>query len=98
MKIEDAEKRIQELEKFIHMMKTYEDNTMEKKAYKLYVETESVTKVANSLNELGYRTGTRKVIGKDVSDLIRKKHDADPMHEIAKKMFSSNSRRVSRVW
>ncbi|PAD70872.1 hypothetical protein CHH83_01340 [Bacillus sp. 7586-K] len=97
MNIEQARNQIKELENFIKMVENYEDDTFEKKAIKLYVLKENVTEVANELNEKGHRIGSRKVVGKDVSDIIRTK-PIDEMHELAKKMFGKNRKRASRKW
>lgn len=97
MNIEQARNRIKELENFIEMVENYNADTFEKEAVKLYVLTESVSKVAEELNDKGYRVGNRKVIGKDVSDILRSK-DEDDLHALAKKMFSRNKNKASRRW
>jgi tetrahydromethanopterin S-methyltransferase subunit G len=97
MTIEQAKKRIEELEKFIDMIENYQADNFEKAAIKLYVLEESVSHVATELNKQGYRVGNRKVIGKDVSDVIRSKA-TDSMHEMAKKMFGKHKRKAARSW
>lgn len=97
MKIEQAKERIKELENFIHMVENYHADTFEKETIKLYVLHENVSKVAAELNEKGYRVEKRKVIGKDVSDIIRSR-PADAMHEMAKKMFGKNKKMAARSW
>lgn len=97
MNIEQARNQIKELENFINMVENYEAHTFEKEAIKLYVLMENVNEVAAELNDKGYRVGNRKVIGKDVSDIIRTK-PIDEMHELAKKMFGKNRKRASRKW
>lgn len=97
MNIEQARNQIKELENFIKMIENYEADTFEKKAIKLYVLKENVTEVANELNVKGYRIGNRKVVGKDVSDIIRTK-PTDEMHSLAKKMFGKNKKRAARKW
>lgn len=97
MNIEQARNRIKELENFIKMVENYEEDTFEKKAIKLYVLKENVTEVANELNEKGFRMGNRKVVGKDVSDIIRTK-PKDDLHLLAKKMFGKNRNRAARKW
>lgn len=97
MNIEQARTRIRELENFIEMVENYTADSFEKEAVKLYVLTESVTKVAEELNDKGYRVGNRKVIGKDVSDILRSKAE-DDLHAMAKKMFSRNKNKASRRW
>ncbi|MEH7650840.1 hypothetical protein [Bacillus safensis] len=97
MDIEQARNRIRELENYIEMLENYNADTFEREAIKLYVLTESVSKVATELNDKGYRVGNRKVIGKDVSDVIRSKAQ-DDLHAVAKKMFSRNKNKASRRW
>ncbi|MDQ0228429.1 hypothetical protein [Metabacillus niabensis] len=95
MNIEQARNKIKELENFIKMVENYGADTFEKEAIKLYVLKENVTIVANELNKKGYRVGNRKVVGKDVSDIIRLK-PTDEMHSLATKMFGKNIKRVVR--
>lgn len=97
MNIEQVRNQINELENFIKLVENYEADTFEKEAIKLYILMENVTKVANILNDKGYRVGNRKVVGKDVSDIIRSK-PVDEMHSLAKKIFGKNKKRVSRNW
>jgi vacuolar-type H+-ATPase subunit H len=98
MTIDEAKKEIKKLRDFICSLSEYVPETYEQNAIKLYVEFESVTQVALLLNDMDYRIGSRKVIGKDVSDLIRSKA-ADEMHELAQKIFKANSKRArGRGW
>lgn len=77
------------------MLESYVPENFEQEAIKLYVVEESVTKVANLLNEKGHRIGARKVIGKDVSNIIRSKV-TDEMHKLAQKFLKRNTNRSSR--
>ncbi|MET3658150.1 hypothetical protein [Sporosarcina psychrophila] len=98
MTIDEAKKKIEALNKYIGMLEEFVPTTFEDLAIKLYVELESVTKVAVILNDEGYKIGERKVISKDVSDLIRLKGKGE-IHELAQKMFKGNSRNVaSHSW
>lgn len=98
MTIDEARKEIEALQNYVTMMENYKPVGYQQEAIKLYVELESVTKVAIELNAKGYKVNGRKVISKDVSDLIRSK-TTDDMHELAKKMFHRNKRRSSgRNW
>ncbi|MBO0586473.1 hypothetical protein [Sporosarcina sp. E16_8] len=98
MTIDEAKKEIEALTNYIKRVEEYVPETFEGTAIKLYVELESVTKAAVELNEKGYKVGERKIISKDVSDLIRSK-PVDEMHEMAQKMFKRNSRRsTGRGW
>ena len=45
------------------------------------------------LNDLGFRIGKRKVIGTDVSDILRAK-PTDELHELAVKLFKQNKKMV----
>lgn len=98
MTIDEAKQRIVELNNYIIMMENYKPANQMQLAMKLYVELESVTKVAVILNEKGYKTGERKVISKDVSDMIRSKV-TDEMHQMAKDLLKRSSKRsTSRRW
>lgn len=99
MTIDEALKEIEDLKKYIKMLEEYQPVNFEQEAIKLYVELESVTKAAVELNNKGYKVNGRKVISKDVSDLIRAKKANDDLQELAKKMFSRNKKRSSgRGW
>lgn len=97
MEISEAQEQIKELEKYIELVENYDASTYEKKVFKLYVLRENVTKITKELNEEGYRIGNRKLISKDVSDLIRSK-PTDEMHEMARKIFNQNKKRSSLKW
>lgn len=98
MQIAEAEKQIEELKRYIDLMENYKAETLEQKAIYLYVLNESVSKVADELNQQGFRIGNRKLMGKDVSDIIRSKPD-DQLHEMAKKMFGKNrNKAIGRGW
>lgn len=95
MNIERAKEKIVHLEKFIETMEAYEPQTFEQEAFKLYVELESVSKVAEILKEKGYKIGNRKVISKDISDLIRTK-PTDEMHEMARATLKRSTSRMKK--
>lgn len=95
MRIEEAKERIKELQDFIEQIESYQADTLEKESIFLYVQLESVTKVAVELNKKGYKVGNRKVISKDVSDIIRQK-PIDDLHVMAKKLFNGNKGRAQK--
>lgn len=96
MTIDEAKAQIKSLEKFIKVMEAYEPENFEQEAFKLYVELGSVSKVAVILKDKGHRIGKRKVISKDITDLIRSKPAKDMMHEMAQESLKSNSSRMNR--
>lgn len=93
MTVDEAKEEIKKLEEYIGLIEGYEPETFEQYAIKLYVLHENVAKVANMLNELGFRMIRRKVIGRDVSNIIRAK-PTDELHQLAAKMFKQNKRLV----
>lgn len=95
MNIKQAKEEIKKLEDYIEMIETYQADTFEKEALLEYVLIENVNNVAAALNERGHRIGNRKVVGKDVSDIIRSK-PIDDLHEYAQKLFKANRRRASK--
>ncbi len=99
MQVEEAKKQIKELRNYIQQIQSYQPETFEQEANYLYVQLESVSKVADELNKKGYKVGARKVISKDVSDIIRSKPVIDEMHQLAKKFFNGNKKRATgRGW
>lgn len=97
MEIGEARDQIIRLEEYIVMVEDYQAETYEQKVFLLYVQRENVTKITKELNEQGYRIGNRKLITKDISDLIRSK-PTDEMHEMAKKLFNRNRKRSATGW
>lgn len=97
MEIEEARERIKQLEGYIELIESYSPKTMEEKALKLYVLRENVNKVAQELNQEGYRIDKRKVAGKDISDIIRLKSE-DELHLMARKIFMKNKKRSVLSW
>jgi len=97
MDIEEAKIRIKYYEDFINMFQNYEPQTMEQWVYKLYVQLESVSKVVEELNKMGYRHENRKLVTTDITPLLTCKQ-TDPMHELANKMFKANKKRVRARW
>lgn len=96
MTIDEAKAQIKSLEKFIEVMEAYEPEGFEQEAFKLYVELGSVSKVAAILKDKGYRIGNRKVISKDITDLIRSKPTKDMMHEMAQETLKRSAARMKR--
>lgn len=97
MEIIEAREHIKQLEEYIEKVEKYEADTYEKKVFKLYVLRENVTRITKELNEEGYRIGNRKLISKEISDLIRSK-PTDEMHELARKLFNQNKKRSALKW
>lgn len=99
MLVKEAKQQIKELRNYIQLIEGYQAKTFEEEAIYLYVQLESVSKVAEELNKKQYRVGNRKVISKDVSDIIRSKPVIDDMHVLAKKFFNGNKKKASgRGW
>jgi hypothetical protein len=97
LNIEQAREQIKRLEDYIDMVENYQPATFEQVAIKRYVIIESVNKVAAELNEEGYRMGNRKLVGKDITNIIHEK-PKDDMHQTAQKMFKANRKRASKNW
>lgn len=93
MTIDEAREQIKKLEDYIELVKGYVSETFEQHAIKLYVLHEYVARVAKMLNDLGFRIDKRKIIGTDVSDILRAK-PTDELHELAVKLFKQNKKMV----
>ena len=91
--IDQALKKIVELENFILLVSEYETKTFEQAAIKEYVLTENVNQTAKNLSDKGYRINDRKPIGKDISNVIRLK-EIDELHKIAKRIFGKSRRKT----
>ncbi|QFF98692.1 hypothetical protein PB01_07515 [Psychrobacillus glaciei] len=92
MEIIEAKDQIKKIEEYIQKVENYVADAFEKKVFKLYVLRENVTKITKELNEEEYRIGNRKLISKNILDLIRRK-PTDEMHEMARKLFNQNKKR-----
>ncbi|MBU8877957.1 hypothetical protein BGM26_02985 [Bacillus sp. FJAT-29790] len=89
MNIELAKKRISELQNYVDLTETYVADCFEKHIIKEYAITGSVVKVAEKMNELGFKIGERKVESNDVSAVINtnpSKND-DELHRIVRRLY-----------
>lgn len=98
METAEAREQIKRLEEYIEKVENYQADTYEQMVFKLYVLRENVTKVTKELNAQGYRIGNRKLVTKDLSDLIRSKPSLDEMHELARKLFNRNKKKGATGW
>lgn len=107
MKIEDAKERIKELQHYVNVYEDYEPQNVKQMAVKLYAELNNVNKVANKLNELGYRKDGKLLAGKrakvklnsnDVTKMILSEvEQEDQLHLIVKKILNKNRKRKGIV-
>src|SRR5690606_5616114 len=107
MKIETARKLIKEYQNYIAIYESYEPKNMKQMAVKLYAELNNVNKVANKLNELGYRKDGKLVARKrakvklssnDVTKMILSEvEQEDQLHPIVKKILNKNRKRKGIV-
>ena len=107
MKIEDAKERIKELQHYVNVYEDYEPQNVKQMSVKLYAELNNVNKVANKLNELGYRKDGKLLAGKrakvklnsnDVTKMILSEvEQEDQLHPIVKKILNKNRKRKGIV-
>lgn len=107
VKIEDAKERIKELQHYVNVYEDYEPQNVKQMAVKLYAELNNVNKVANKLNELGYRKDGKLLAGKrakvklnsnDVTKMILSEvEQEDQLHLIVKKILNKNRKRKGIV-
>ncbi|MCM3165112.1 hypothetical protein [Metabacillus litoralis] len=97
MKISEAKKRIKEYEEYIKLYEEYQPSDMKKHAIKLYAELQHVGKVAERLNELGYRIPGKKdesqvkLISNDVTAIININPDPDDkLHVFVRNALNKN--------
>lgn len=70
--------------------------------YKLYLQNTSVAKVAEILNEQGYRTpsatGTRKISSNDISEVIRSAEiDDKELQELVRSIHSNATNFINKI-
>ncbi len=97
MKISEAKKRIKEYQEYLQLHNEYKPNDMKGYAIKLYAELQNVGKIANKLNEMGFRIEGKKggnqvkLTSNDVTALIDTKPDSnDKLHFIVRKTLNKN--------
>ncbi len=71
--------------------------------YKLYLQNTSVAKVAEILNEQGYRTpsatGTRKISSNDISEVIRSAEiDDKELQELVRSIHSNATNFINKIY
>jgi len=108
MKIEDINIKINEFNKLrkLLMLPINSDDTVEEKIFKKYLELESVSKVAEYINGLGYRINkdnkSRKYIANDISSVILSRDTKiknNELKSIVIKLFKGNKKGLnSRKW
>ncbi|WP_416826106.1 hypothetical protein [Ectobacillus polymachus] len=89
--VDKAKEKIKELQIFVSLAESYIADSPEKIAIKEYAHVGNVKKVADKLNDLGYRLGNRKYISKDVTEIIEKE-PTDEFHAIVKKVQRENKK------
>ncbi|MEK5173216.1 hypothetical protein NST63_08485 [Heyndrickxia sp. FSL W8-0496] len=99
LEITKAEEYIIKLKEFIELVETYEADTFEKLVIKNYAIIGSVAKVANKLNEEGYRHESgRKYISNDITEIIQSKPTIDELHSLVKDIQKKNITKANRKW
>lgn len=101
MKISEAKKRIKEYQEYIQLHKDYKPNDIKGHAIKLYAELGHVGKVAEKLNQMGYRMPGRKegsqvkLTSNDVTAMLDTKPDPeDKLHPIIRKAMNKNRSKI----
>jgi hypothetical protein len=81
--IDKAQKEIERLQQFIHLVKSYEVNSLDKAIIKEYILTDSLTKTIASVNASEYVVGRKEVDRVYVISLF-KKRGKDELHKLAR--------------
>lgn len=102
MKLYDINNKIKELNKLkkMLMIPISADDSVEEKIFKKYLELESVSKVAEYINGIGYRIeNNRKYIANDISSVIRDKNvvlNKNEIKTIVIKLFNGHKKGIKR--
>ena len=105
--VEMAEKQIERWKKIkgviIRANQLSENDDPAVLIYKLYLKNTSVVKVAEILNENGYRTpsvtGTRKISSNDVSEVIRNTEIEDKeLQELVRSIHSNATNFINKLY
>lgn len=106
MNIENINVKIKELSKIKKLLNVpiNDEDTLEEKIFKKYLELENVSKVAEYINNLGYRINgnnkARKYIANDISLIITNKDinlKNKELKEIVMKLFKGHKRGKKRT-
>jgi len=105
--VEMADKQIEKWEKIkgviIRANQLSENDDCAVLIYKLYLQNTSVAKVAEILNEQGYRTpsatGTRKISSNDISEVIRSAEiDDKELQELVRSIHSNATNFINKIF
>lgn len=91
--IQKLQQEIETQQRIIQLIESYTPVSLEQKIIHEYAIEGSGTIVADKLNAEGHRKDGRKYIGKDISDVVNQK-PTDELHEIARKAFINNKKKV----
>lgn len=106
MRIEDINKKIRELNKLKRLlnMNIDENDPVEEKIFKKYLELENVSKVAKYINDERYRVvtknGCRKYTANDISYVINDKDikiKSNELQKVVRKIFNQHKRGVKII-
>jgi hypothetical protein len=84
--IDKAQKEIERLQQFIHLVKSYEVNSLDKAIIKEYILTDSINKTIVSVNSSEYVLDQKEVDHNYVVALF-KKRGKDELHKLARSNF-----------
>lgn len=91
--IQRLQKEIENQQRIIQLIESYTPINFEQRIIHEYAIEGSGTIVADKLNAEGHRKDGRKYIGKDISEVVNQK-PRDEVHEIARKAFLDNKKKV----
>jgi hypothetical protein len=89
--IDKAQKEIERLQYFIHLVETYEVNSLDKAIIKEYVLTDSLLKTIASVNASEYVLG-RKEVDHDYVVTLFKKRGKDELHKLARSIYMKKTK------
>lgn len=84
--VEQAKKKIEELQFFVDIAESYKPETIEQRVIKEYAFTSSRKVVVENLSILGFKYKNRQLEQEDVSNIIKSKN-IDDLHRIVKSGF-----------
>lgn len=94
--VQRAKNEVKRLQEYIHLVETYEADTLEKWIIKEYAYTNSLIKVVNRASELGYNKNGDSIDRAYVTSVIRGKA-SDNLHKLIKSGYMKRIRKSKKI-
>jgi hypothetical protein len=95
--VEKAKGEIEKLQHFIHLVESYETDTLDKAIIKEYAITNSIPKTISTLNTIGYAVDNKEVDHDYVVSLL-KKIGKDELHKHVRSVYMKKTKYIRSTY